>query len=79
MEKIIDFVKSSVNFLKSHNCEPAKLQMDAATFMMMLEEIDDREDVVCIDQKDGRITYHICGLEFEERNDISKETMFIVS
>lgn len=78
MDKIIDYVKKSIDELKLKGGEPSKLQMDMATFYMMLEEMDNLNDVVAIENL-GRVTYFVCGLAFEERNDIAKETVFIVS
>ena len=78
MEKIIDYVKKSIDELKMKGGEPSKLQMNMATFYMMLEEMDNLNDVVAVENL-GRITYFVCGLAFEERNDIAKETVFIVS
>ena len=78
MEKIIDFVKRSIDELKLHGGEPRKLQMSMATFYMMLEEMDNLNDVVAVENL-GHVTYFVCGLAFEERNDIAKETTFIVS
>lgn len=78
MEKIIDYVKRSMDELKLNGGEPSKLQMNMATFYMMLEEMDNLNDVVAIENL-GRITYFVCGLAFEERNDIAKGTVFIVS
>lgn len=84
MEKIIDFVKRSMHEIRQKGIEPSKLQMSISTFQMMMEEIYNADetpktnDVVCY-EKDGKIHYRVCGLDFEERNDISKETIFIVS
>ena len=78
MEKIIDFVKRSVDELKLHGGEPSKLQMSRADFYMMLEELDNFDDVVAIENL-GHVTYFVHGLAFEERNDIAKDTTFIVS
>jgi len=84
MEKIIDFVKRSMYEIRQKGTEPSKLQMSASTFQMMMEEIFNTDgtpklnDVVCY-EKDGKIHYRVCGLDFEERNDIAKETIFIVS
>ena len=78
MEKIIDYVKRTIDELKLHGGEPLKLQMSKAMFCMMLEEMDDISEVTAIENL-GRLTYFVCGLAFEERNDISKETVFIVS
>ena len=78
MEKIIDYVKRTIDELKLHGGEPLKLQMSKETFCMMLEEMDDISEVTAIENL-GRHTYFVCGLTFEERNDISKETVFIVS
>ena len=78
MEKIIDYVKRSIDELKLKDGEPSKLQMNMATFYIMLEEMDNLNDVVAVENH-GRITYFVCGLAFEERNDIAKGTVFIVS
>ena len=43
-----------------------------------LVETFNLNDVVAIENL-GRITYFVCGLAFEERNDIAKGTVFIVS
>ena len=78
MEKIIDYVKRSIDELKLHGSEPSKLQMDIETFHMMLEEMDNLNDVVAVENL-GHAVYFVCGLAFEERNDIAKDTIFIVS
>ena len=78
MEKIIDYVKRTIDELKLHGGEPSKLQMSKETFYMMLEEMEDISEITAIESL-GRLTYFVCGLAFEERNDISKETVFIVS
>ena len=78
MEKIIDFVKRSVDEIKLHGGEPSKLQMSSADFYMMLEEMDNLDDVSAIENL-GHLTYFVHGLAFEERNDIAKDTVFIVS
>ena len=78
MEKIIDYVKRSIEEMKLRGGEPSKLQMDIATFHMMLEEMDNLNDVVVVENL-GHVVYFVCGLAFEERNDIAKETIFIVS
>lgn len=84
MEKIIDYVKRSMHEMRQKGTEPSKLQMSVSLFQMMMEEIFNTDetpnlnDVVCY-EKDGKIHYRVCGLDFEERNDIAKETIFIVS
>ena len=78
MEKIIDYVKRSIDEMKLHGREPKKLQMPLSTFCMMLEEMDNLNDVVAVENL-GHIVYFVCGLAFEERNDIAKGTVFIVS
>ena len=78
MEKIIDFVKRSVDEIKLHGGEPSKIQMSSAVFYMMLEEMDNSDDVIAIENL-GHLTYFVHGLAFEERNDIAKDTVFIVS
>ena len=78
MEKIIDYVKRSIDEMKMHGGEPSKLQMDMATFHMMLEEMDNLNDVVAVENL-GHVVYFVCGLKFEKRNDIAKDTVFIVS
>ena len=78
MEKIIDLVKRSVDEIKLHGGEPSKLQMSSSDFYMMLEEMDNLDDVIAIENL-GHLTYFVHGLAFEERNDIAKETIFIVS
>ena len=78
MEKIIDYVKRSIEEMKMHGGEPKKLQMSKATFMMMLKEMDNLNDVIAVENL-GRVVYFVCGLGFEERNDIAEDTVFIVS
>ena len=60
MEKIIDFVKRSVDEIKMRGGEPSKLQMSAANFYMMLEEMDNLEDVTAIENL-GHLTYFVHG------------------
>lgn len=79
MEKIVDYIKRSIDEMKMRCAEPAKLQMSTATFCMMLEECSDNKETVTVEMNDGILVYKVCGLIIERRPDIQNGTIFIVS
>ena len=78
MEKIIDSVKREILQMQDKGTKPKKIQMSVAGFQKMLEEMDNLNDVIAIENL-GHVTYLICGLALEERNDIKSDTIFIIS